>query len=51
MALAETGDSGTSWGRVELGEGRRLGKLPRKGMLTPAGANQENAHRASLVPS
>jgi hypothetical protein len=51
MAFAEARDAGTAGRGMKLGEQGRLRELPRKRMLTPAGADQEHAHRASLVAS
>ena len=50
VALAVPGDARAAWGGVQLHRGRRLHELPRQRVLAPAGPDQENTHRASLVP-
>ena len=49
MTLGDRGDTRVAGCGVELGQRRRLRELPGERVLTTAGADDENPHRASLM--
>ena len=51
VAVGKSCDPGVPGSRMELRQRRRLDELPRKRVLATTGADEENAHRASLVLS